>query len=117
VTPQLPVRRLIDEWILGTDERAFPVMSGNDLVGLVCLEDVRGLPREEWDRATVADIMTRAEHLATVEPDEDVSDALRKLTSNNVRQMPVVDHGHLVGLLRQRDVMKWIELQSNLEAA
>jgi Zn-dependent protease len=117
VTPQLPVRRLIDEWILGTDERAFLVMSGNDLVGLVCLEDVRGLPREEWDRATVADIMTRAEQLATVEPDEDVSDALRKLTSQNVRQMPVVDHGHLVGLLRRRDIDKWIELQSDLAAA
>jgi Zn-dependent protease len=117
VTPQLPVRRLIDEWILVSDERAFPVTSGGDLVGLVCLEDVRELPREEWDRATVADIMTRAEHLTTVEPDEDLSDALRKLTSHNVRQMPVVDHGHLVGLLRQRDIMKWIELQTDLEAA
>jgi hypothetical protein len=33
-----------------TDERAFPVLrDGDQLSGLVCLDDVRRVPREDWD--------------------------------------------------------------------
>jgi Zn-dependent protease/predicted transcriptional regulator len=116
VPPDLTVSDLVYQWIIGTDERAFPVLAGERLVGLVGLEDVRKLPREAWDSTTVEQIMTRAEQLDVVSPREDANEAFEKLTRRDVRQVPVVQDGHLVGLLRRRDIVKWLQLHSELAA-
>jgi Zn-dependent protease/predicted transcriptional regulator len=116
VPPDLSVSDLVYQWIIGTDERAFPVLAGERLVGLVCLEDARKLPREAWNSTTVEQIMTRAEQLDVVSPREDANEAFEKLTRRDVRQVPVIQDGHLVGLLRRRDIVKWLQLHSELAA-
>jgi Zn-dependent protease len=114
VTPDLTVSHLVYDYLLGADERAFPVMEGDRLVGLVCLEDIRKVPREAWDRTTVGEIMTDASRLDVVAPTEDAGDALEKLSRRDVRQAPVIENGRLVGLLRRRDILRWLEMQSGL---
>jgi CBS domain-containing protein len=113
VPPHLPVSYLVYKWIIGTDERAFPVIVGDRMVGLVCLDDVRKLPREEWGCTTVSDIMTRFDQLAFVSPQENASSALNKLEMRNLGMIPVVQEGRLVGLLRRRDIIRWLQLQSD----
>jgi Zn-dependent protease/CBS domain-containing protein len=112
VPPGLTVSELVYNWVMGTDERAFPVMDEGQMIGLVCLEDVRRVPREQWDTVTVSEIMTRVNQLDTVSVNEDASEAFDKLTRRDVRQVPVVSEGRLVGLLRRRDIVKWLQLQS-----
>ncbi len=60
VSQDLSVDTLVHDWILRSDERSFPVVDGTRLVGLVCLEDVRTLPREAWAATPVRVIMTPA---------------------------------------------------------
>src|SRR5262249_11009806 len=112
VTPGLAVSRLVYDYVMGTDERAFPVMDGERLVGLVCLEDIRKIPREAWERTTVGEIMTDPNHLDVVPGSKAPGAALEKRTRGDVRQAPVIENGRLVGLLRRRDILKWLELQS-----
>jgi Zn-dependent protease/CBS domain-containing protein len=112
ITPDLLVSNLVYDVIMGSDERAFPVMEGERLIGLVTLEDIRKLPREAWDRTMATEIMTPAEQLAVATPAEDASEALDKLTRRDVRQVPVVQEGRLVGLLRRRDIVRWLQLHS-----
>jgi CBS domain-containing protein len=81
---------------------------------IVCLEDVRKLPRSEWDNNTVADIMTPAERLITTTPSEHAAEALRALTAHDVRQLPVMEQGRFMGLLRLSDIVKWINLREQL---
>jgi CBS domain-containing protein len=99
--------------MMNTDEDAFVVMEGNRVVGMVSLEDMRKLPREVWERTTVREIMTPIERLAVATPEEDVSEALSEITNRDVRQLPVVKDGRLVGMLRRRDIVKWLQLQSD----
>jgi Zn-dependent protease/CBS domain-containing protein len=116
VRPDLPVSELVDQYIMGTDERAFPVLEGERLAGLVCLEDVRKVPRSEWDTTRVGDIMTSADKLDVVSPRQDATEALNRLAAHDVRQIPVIQNGQLVGMLRRRDILRWLQTQSEISA-
>jgi Zn-dependent protease len=112
VTPSTRLSDLVDNYLMRTDERAFPVVEGDRLAGLVCLEDLRRVPRDEWDRTLVSQVMTPAGKLDLISPSEDAAHALQKLAQRDVRQMPVVQDGHVIGMLRRRDILRWLQLQS-----
>lgn len=102
---------LVHEHIMGTDERAFPVLEEGRLIGLVTLEDVRKIKPNAWDTTTVGEIMTPSDDLIIVDVEEDAAEALNKLRQRDVRQLPVMHNGQLDGLLRRRDIIRWLQLQ------
>jgi CBS domain-containing protein len=116
VPPTLTISNLVYEHIMGTDERSFPVVEGDRLLGIVSIEDVRKVPRDRWETTQVADAMTPADRLAVATPRQDVAQALMELTGRDVRQMPVVQEGRLVGMLRRVDIMRWLQLHSEFAA-
>jgi len=113
ITPLTTVQELVRDGILGSDERAFPVVEADHLVGLVCLNDVRKVAGINWDTTTVHEIMTPVDDLVVAAPDEEASQALDKLARREVSQMPVLHGGRFVGMLRVRDIVRWLELQAD----
>jgi CBS domain-containing protein len=99
-----------------SDQRAFPVVEGERMVGLVCLEDIRAVPQSEWPPTRVSAIMTPAGELTTLDPDEDATEALQKLASKDVDQLPVVRDGSLLGFLRRQDLIRWLAVMSPASA-
>ena len=112
VPPDIPVSDLVHNHMMQTDDHAFPVIEQGVLAGLVTLEDVRGVSRSAWDTTTVRDIMTPANQLMTITAEEDAAETLNKLMERDVGQLPVVIENKLTGLLRRRDIIKWLQLQS-----
>jgi CBS domain-containing protein len=111
VAPDTTVDRFVHEELMAGDQRAFPVIApGEGLLGLVCLEDVRKVPRAAWAERTIAEIMTPADRLAVVTPGAPAEEALRTLEARRVDQLPVVDGDRLVGLVRRQDVLTWLSL-------
>jgi Zn-dependent protease/CBS domain-containing protein len=112
VSPALPVRALVDEYILRL--RALPVAQDGSIVGLVTLTDVKHLPESEWSQNSVGAIMTRPP-LRTIGPDAPVTRALERLVEDDVNQLLVVDaDGSLLGILTRGDVMRFLQLRGEL---
>ncbi|MCB0126178.1 MAG: CBS domain-containing protein, partial [Caldilineaceae bacterium] len=115
VQPSCTLSDLVDNHIMKSDDHAFPVVEGDveegQLVGLVTLDDMRRVARSDWDTTTVRQIMTATNKLVLTTPEEDADDALRKLSQQDVRQLPVVQGQQLLGLLRRRDIMRWLQFQ------
>ena len=116
VSPDLPVNTLVHDWIEGSDELTFPVIDNGQMVGLVALEDVRKVKRDSWETAVVGEIMTPMQELAVVTPGEALGLALDKLSRGDLRQLPVVERGRLIGILRRVDIVKWLRLKSGFAA-
>lgn len=113
VPPTLPIADLVRDYIMVGDQRAFPVVMNERLVGLICFDDVRRVGQDAWPSTRVADVMTPGRSLTTVRSDDEVVDALRALAQRDVDQVPVVEDGRVLGLLRRQDIMKWLALRSN----
>lgn len=110
VAPDTSVATLVDDYLLASDQRTYPVLEGGRLVGLVSLEDVRKVAPDERAARIVEDIMTPAAALATVAPGAPASQAVRQLSKAAYGQLPVVSDGKVRGLLRREDVVKWVSL-------
>jgi Zn-dependent protease/CBS domain-containing protein len=114
VPPNVTVDHLVYDSVMGTDEHAFPVEQDGRLMGLVTLEDIRKVPRPEWPQVQVGQIMTPADELLVVRPEDDAAEALQKLSQRDVRQLPVMRNGDMVGLLRRQDITRWLQFHSDL---
>ncbi|HEX6319138.1 MAG TPA: site-2 protease family protein [Burkholderiales bacterium] len=110
VDPELSVARLVEEQMMASGQRVLPVERAGRFLGLVSLSDLQKSERRAWERMTAADIMTPLERLACVAPEADAGDALGELARRGVNQLPVLEDGRLVGLLRREDVLKWLSL-------
>jgi CBS domain-containing protein len=88
-------------------------MDGEKLMGIVCLDDVRRVPGTERAKTSVSEIMTPRAELVTLGPDDDASEALQLITSNAVRQLVVLENDELFGLVRRRDIVRFLQVQSD----
>ncbi|MFC7129965.1 M50 family metallopeptidase [Haloferax chudinovii] len=82
----------------------YPVLRSGDLVGMVTLDDARGVKEVERDAFRVDDIMS--DELATITPDADAMEAIALMQERGVGRLPVVDEaGELVGLVSRSDLV------------
>jgi predicted transcriptional regulator len=113
VSPRIDIHTLVHEYIMKSDDHSFPVVEAGRLVGLITLDDVRNVPREAWRSRTVAQAMTPRDELIVADADENTRDALLKLRQRDIRQLPVIRADEMVGLLRRRDIIRWLQLQGD----
>lgn len=119
VTQDCTISDLIQTKLLDTDEKSFPVLDNGKLLGIINLDDARRVPRDQWEFTTVSQVMTPQQRLVTVTPDEGAVSAMEKMAQDDVHQLPVVlpqPYGRLefIGLLRPRDILRWLQAQSDL---
>ena len=74
----------------------------------------RTLPAEPRRITMVRDVMTPSEKMIVVAPEEDVTDAFDRLQMKYIRQLPVVAGNKIVGLLRRKDIVRWLQFQSQI---
>ncbi len=114
IPPDLPVSTLIYDYVMRGEDRAFPVLEMDRLVGMVYVENLRELDRSVWETTTVREVMVRDDDLVMVTPREDAMSAFRKLAQKDMRQIPVVQNGALIGMLRRRDILRWLQVRSEM---
>jgi CBS domain-containing protein len=92
---------------------SLPVVENGELAGIVTDRDLviqvvaRGLDSKS---VKVADVYTAKPLVAS--PDEPLDQALQRMAEEQVRRLPVVSDGELVGMLAQADVARSADAQS-----
>ena len=84
---------------------SLPITDDEQLVGMLTDRDIttRVVAEAADPKATsVGDVYSR--DLISVEPDNDLEDALQLMARHQVRRLPVVENGRLVGIVAQADI-------------
>jgi CBS domain-containing protein len=93
--------RLMREQHIGS----LPVTEDERLVGMITDRDITTRVVAESavpESTSVGDVYSR--DLISVEPNSDLEEALRLMARHQVRRLPVVENGRLVGMVAQADV-------------
>ncbi len=95
--------------------RHLPVVEGNRLAGIVSERDLFRSSlahalgydgqesRDMMKKLRIKDIMVK--EVTTISPDTKICDAVRLMMSKKIGCLPVVEGGHLVGLITETDIM------------
>ena len=110
VWPDMPLEMIVSNFLLRTDQRAFPVMDGERLTGLVCQRDVERIPAAQRHSTSVRDVMKPLDQIVTARPEDDASDVLGLLARRDINQVLVVEDGRVAGLVRRADILRWLAL-------
>ena len=105
VTPQTSLNE-VAQLMAAEDVGAIPVVEGDRLVGIVTDRDIvlRAIAKDKDTRGMpVSEVSSR--ELVTVDPEDDLSDALKLMAQHQVRRLAVIEDGErLVGVVSQADV-------------
>jgi Zn-dependent protease/predicted transcriptional regulator len=114
IPPDTTVEHLVNENILTSGRRCFPVVADAKVMGLMTLHNIRAVPREQWGGATVKEAMTPFDKLRWVRPEDELSSVFRILTENNINQVPVVQDGQIVGMVTRENLLNFVNIRSGL---
>lgn len=111
VRPELQIGALLEK-MMHHGHLGYPVVeeSGN-MVGVVTLEDVRGMAGSDKDgKTTVGEIMSR--NMRTIQDNASAWEAFQKMSGNNFGRLIVVDgQGRLAGILSKTDLIRAIQVR------
>jgi CBS domain-containing protein len=92
---------------------SLPVVEAGELVGMVTDRDlVTNVLAKGLDPSKVQVAEVASENPVVASPEEPLDAALQRMAQEQVRRLPVVDDGKLVGILAQADVARTAQAQS-----
>ncbi len=114
VPSDITVEQLVNEKILTSGRRCFPVTSGDRVEGLVTLHNVKAVPRDLWGKKLVRDAMTPLGNLKSVRPDENLSAVLKMLVQNDINQVPVIADNNIIGMVARDNIIGFVNTMAEL---
>jgi len=116
VPPSLSLYELVENFIYKYHFKIFPVVKQAELLGCVKSKQLKEIPREEWKKQTVGDIVEKCSADNTIAVDTDAVKALSAMKrSSNSRIMVVDKNNKLAGILSLKDLMEFLSLKIELE--
>ena len=112
VPPEMTIEDLVDEFASTRPQRIFPVADEEEFKGAVDISDVQRIPPDLWGDTRVTALMTPADELFTVSPDELADSALNEMTRRDLDELVVREDGEVIGLLHQDNILRWVRMHA-----
>ncbi len=111
----ISVANLVEAYVYRHQQEIFPVVDDDRLVGWVAPGAIERMPREEWERQSVAVLVQPCGPENSVKPDADALQALTTMRRSNLPGLMVVEEEQLLGVLRLKDLLGFFSMKLKLE--
>jgi Zn-dependent protease len=115
VPPTLDLRHWVEDYVYRFHRKVFPVASDGRLEGVITTQALSRIPREEWDRHTVTEVMTQDVQPFTISPQADALHALEKMQRTGSSRLVVMEGDRMVGIISLKDLLRFLNLKLELE--
>jgi Zn-dependent protease/CBS domain-containing protein len=113
IGPETTVEQVVGNIFQRLHGRAVPVCRDDRLLGIVTIDDLKKVSREQWATTPVERIMTR-EPLYTVAPEDGVYNAFKMIAQHAINQVLVTLDGKCIGMLSRADIITHLQLSQEL---
>ena len=114
VSGSLTIDKLVNDYILYTTRRCFPIVDNEQVKGIITLHNVKDIPRHLWTVKTVEEAMTPFDRMKKVSPKDGLYDVLEMMASEDINQLPVVEDSKLLGIVGRDNILAFIHTRAEL---
>jgi len=79
------------------------------------MQQIKTVPRDQWNVATVSNIVSTCARSNTVSPDTDAMKVLSQMNRTGVRRVMVAAGDRLLGIVTMGDLMRFLAIKMELE--
>jgi predicted transcriptional regulator len=108
VPPDTTLDEFFEQHLLGNREKAVAVVDDHRYLGIMRIEELRGVPQDEWASSLVVDHM-RAD-FPTVRTVDEVRTAINAMEAADTDLLAVVDGQTFVGVVTTTEILKLDEI-------
>lgn len=108
------VRDAVDEYFFRYKHNVFPIEDEDGVLGLITIDNVKRIPKEEWGVTTVGAILTDLSDGLVVSPNETVSNVMSKIFNNHIGRVLVMEDDRVVGIVSRTDIMNHLRIYMQL---
>ncbi len=116
--PLVPGETTLDQVVSQTlaqnSLESFLVVENENPPGILTLREITKVPRHLWSRIKAREVMKPWEGLVSVDSGTSVLAALRKMEEADLKLVPVVDGAQVKGVLSRDQVMRYLQLRTEL---
>jgi Zn-dependent protease/CBS domain-containing protein len=107
---------VVNAQLLGSSRRCLMVTRDDKAIGLLTIQNVKGVPKTEWPTTTAAAAMMPIAIVEKADPDDELWSALQEMQQSAIEQLPVMEDGHCLGILGREDVANFLRTHQELAA-
>ena len=110
VNSSIPIDEAVDKYFLRYGYGGFPVMNDGKFLGIITLKEIKDVPRRDWDRVKVSDILVPHNKKWEVSPDSDVMRALELMIKEDKGRIIVMENDKIVGLITRNGIARYLQI-------
>lgn len=116
VEPYVNVQEFVEHYLFRTDKRCFLVVNEGRVQGIVTMQQIRQLPRDQWAATPLGGVMIPYQKLCYVAPDTAIEEVFHLMTQRNLFHALVVADGQILGIIARDNLLNFIETRLDLAA-
>lgn len=115
VDDYISVRDFVDRYLLKYKFTVFPVRRMDEIVGILSVENIKGIPADRWDMTVLRGILTPLSKELSVRPEETMDTVMNKIFGNRFGRVLVMKDGELSGIISRTDILNYLRIHQELD--
>ena len=115
VPPTITIKQLVDDYFYKYHYKMFPVSADSKLAGCITINQIKDVPKDQWQYHAVGELVKQCSIDTVVSPDTAAMKALSKMNTTGNTRLLVVEDDKLVGVVSLKDMLKFLSLKIDLE--
>jgi len=114
VSPNTTISGLVQEYTFATGHGCFLVAEESELLGVLTLHNIKAIAQADWGITAVKEVMTPVDKLKVAYANQDALSVLERMDESNIKQMPLVSEGRVIGLVTRDNLVRLLSIRSLL---
>lgn len=110
VNSSIPIDEAVNKYFLRYGYGGFPVIDDGIFLGIITLKEIKDVPRRDWDRVKVSDVLVPHNKKWEMTPDSDVMRSLELMIIEDKGRIIVMENDKIVGLITRNGIARYLQI-------
>ena len=106
----ITVHDAVNNYFLRYGFGGFPVFADGKFLGFITLKEIKNIPREDWTKVKVSDVLIPHQADWEVSPEDDVMKALELMITKDKGRIAVTEDHNIIGLITRNGIARYLQI-------